>query len=264
MIVERDVAVGAGASSCACGTTSLSANLRISSRIDFERLVEAAVADRRVRVASRISSTRRARRRAVLPDAISSRPRTSSAPATSAAVKPEIGQAHDLALAHRECRPAIWARYSPSPMRDEQFFDLAEVAGRSHPLGIGGELAHRLDIGREPGEAVGGALLAVEQTRRPCRHRRVTRARTAAAASASTASTAARWRRAPRATRSSLRREMVGAAQHGRLTRGFDASPRLRIKLTALGALHNTIGGLLSMAYQACAEFLTISMFVRC
>ena len=31
-----------------------------------------------------------------------------------------------------------------------------------HPLRIGGELAHRLDIGREPGEPMGGALLALE------------------------------------------------------------------------------------------------------
>ena len=44
-----------------------------------------------------------------------------------------------------------------------QFLDLAELALRLHPLGIGGELPQRLDIGRKPGQAVGGALLAIEQ-----------------------------------------------------------------------------------------------------
>ena len=59
--------------------------------------------------------------------------------------------------------PAIWARYSPIPIWTMQLLDLAEAAAGVHPLGIGGELAHRFDIGREPGEAMGGALLAVEQ-----------------------------------------------------------------------------------------------------
>ena len=43
------------------------------------------------------------------------------------------------------------------------FFDLAERAGGHHPLGIGGELAHGLHIGGEPGEPMRGALFAVEQ-----------------------------------------------------------------------------------------------------
>ena len=34
-----------------------------------------------------------------------------------------------------------------------------------HPLRIGGKLPDRLDIGGEPGQAVGGALLAVEHAR---------------------------------------------------------------------------------------------------
>ena len=34
-----------------------------------------------------------------------------------------------------------------------------------HALRIGGKLAHRFDIGGEPGEPVRGALLAVEQAR---------------------------------------------------------------------------------------------------
>ncbi len=32
-----------------------------------------------------------------------------------------------------------------------------------HALGIGGELAQRFDIGREPSQTMGGALLAIEQ-----------------------------------------------------------------------------------------------------
>src|SRR5262249_3550991 len=49
------------------------------------------------------------------------------------------------------------------PDLDEQFLDLAQGTGRIHPLGIGRKLPHRFDIGREPGKAVRGALLAVEQ-----------------------------------------------------------------------------------------------------
>ena len=65
-----------------------------------------------------------------------------------------------------------------------------------HALGIGGELAQRLDIGREPGEPVGGALLAVEQVARDAaalRHHPLARPRgVASASSASTAPAASR------------------------------------------------------------------------
>ncbi len=81
--------------------------------------------------------------------------------ATAAAREPEIGQPHDLALAHRNAAEDLREIFA-EPDADEQLLDLAEAAGRMHALGIGGELADRLDIGREPGEPVGGALLAVE------------------------------------------------------------------------------------------------------
>ena len=76
--------------------------------------------------------------------------------------------------------PRICARYSPSPMRTMSSSISPKRAGRVHALGIGGELADRLDIGREPGEAVGGALLAVEQPVDRCGRRPLTRSRTAA------------------------------------------------------------------------------------
>ena len=59
--------------------------------------------------------------------------------------------------------PAICARYSPSPIRTSSSSISPSVPSSVHALGVGGELAHRFDVGGKPGEAVGGALLAVEQ-----------------------------------------------------------------------------------------------------
>ena len=42
-------------------------------------------------------------------------------------------------------------------------FNLAERTLARHAIGIGGKLAHRFDISPQPGKAVGGALLAIEQ-----------------------------------------------------------------------------------------------------
>ena len=109
--------------------------------------------------------------------------------------KPEIGRPHDFALAHRNAAE-ICARYSPSPIRTISSSISPKRAVAAHALGVGGELAHRLDIGREPGEAMGGALLAVEQSGDRLALRPTTRSRTLAVASASSASTR-RWR--PRA-----------------------------------------------------------------
>jgi hypothetical protein len=52
------------------------------------------------------------------------------------------------------------------------FLDLAERAGADHPFGIGGELAHGFHIGGEPGQPMGGTLLAIEQAavRLACHH----------------------------------------------------------------------------------------------
>ena len=77
----------------------------------------------------------------------------------------EIGRAHDLALAHRNA-----AERSARDIRRARCGRSAPRSRRSsppslHALGIGGELAHRFDVGRKPGEPMGGALLAVEQPR---------------------------------------------------------------------------------------------------
>ena len=63
------------------------------------------------------------------------------------------------------CRRAIWARYSPSPMRTISSSISPKRPAVAHALGIGGKLPHRLDIGRKPGQPMCGALLAVEQPR---------------------------------------------------------------------------------------------------
>ena len=76
--------------------------------------------------------------------------------------QPDIGRAHDLALAHRNAALDLREVFA-DPDLDDQFLDLAERAGIVHPLGVGRELAHRFDIGGEPGKSVRGALLAVEQ-----------------------------------------------------------------------------------------------------
>ena len=77
-------------------------------------------------------------------------------------VEAEVGGPHDLALAHGNAARDLREIFA-EPDLDEEFLDLAERAGVMQPLGIGRELADRLDIGREPGEAMGGALLAIEQ-----------------------------------------------------------------------------------------------------
>ena len=78
--------------------------------------------------------------------------------------KPEIGHAHDLALTHRNAADHLGEIFAGADAHQE-LLDLAEIAGRRQPLRIGGKLPDRLDIGREPGKAVGGALFAVENAR---------------------------------------------------------------------------------------------------
>ena len=73
----------------------------------------------------------------------------------------QIGQADDLALAHGNAAENLRQIFAGADAHD-QIFDLAEIAGVDHPPGVGRKLPDRLDIGGEPGEAVGGALLAVE------------------------------------------------------------------------------------------------------
>ena len=105
----------------------------------------------------------------------------------------EIGQTHDLALAHGNAAEDLGEIFAGADAH-QQFLDLAETAGRHEPLGIGRKLPDRLDIGREPGKAVGGALFAIEDARhRATLDRHPVCDRTAGSANrASTATTA--WR----------------------------------------------------------------------
>ena len=74
----------------------------------------------------------------------------------------EVARPHQFALAHRNAADDLREIFAERDAH-EVFLDLAERAGRDHPFGIGGELAHGLHIGGEPGQPMGGALLAVEQ-----------------------------------------------------------------------------------------------------
>jgi hypothetical protein len=171
---------------CACGATSLSANLRISSRI-VARVSSRPQSPTVAPCCARINSTRRARR-STLPAAFSSRTGPASARGDRLTREPDVGGTHDFALTHGNAALNLGEVFADADL-DEQFLGLAETAAGMHPLGISRELAHRLHVGREPGKTMGGALLAVEQ---PVDHRlsTVTRLRTAAVASASNASTA--------------------------------------------------------------------------
>ena len=74
----------------------------------------------------------------------------------------EIAGAHDLDLAHRRCRPRCWPRYSPKAAC--RISSSARRARRRlQALGPAPHLRAGRDIGREPGEAVGRELLALQQ-----------------------------------------------------------------------------------------------------
>jgi len=76
--------------------------------------------------------------------------------------EPEIERAHELALAHRNAAEDLGEVFT-DPDADDELLDVAEAPGLRHALRIGGELPDRVRISGEPGEAMGGALLAVEQ-----------------------------------------------------------------------------------------------------
>ena len=82
--------------------------------------------------------------------------------ATCAGGQAQIARPHHLALAHRNAADDLGEVFAERDAH-EMFLDFAERAVGDHALGVGGELAHRLDIGCEPGQPVGGALLAIEQ-----------------------------------------------------------------------------------------------------
>ena len=78
--------------------------------------------------------------------------------------QPEIGQAHDLALAHRNAADHLGEIFAGADAHQE-FLDLAEIAGRRQPQRISLKLPDGLDIGRKPSKPVRGALFAIEYAR---------------------------------------------------------------------------------------------------
>jgi len=79
-------------------------------------------------------------------------------------VHSKVGQAHDLALAHRNAAEHLRQIFAGANSQ-QQFLDFAECADLGKPLCVLGELMNGLDIGGKPGEPVGRALLAVESAR---------------------------------------------------------------------------------------------------
>ena len=76
----------------------------------------------------------------------------------------EIGQANDLVLAHRNAAEDLRHVFRAADP-DDQVFGFPEQPLALHPLGIGRELTQSLDISREPGQPVGGALFAIQKLR---------------------------------------------------------------------------------------------------
>ena len=114
-------------------------------------------------VPARISSISRARRSAVLPAAMRPSIHWLDACSTCAGAKPRSVGPHHLALAHRNAARNLRDIF-PEPDADEEFLRFRRsVPLAGHPFGVGGELTHGLDIGREPGQPMGRALLAIEQ-----------------------------------------------------------------------------------------------------
>ena len=74
----------------------------------------------------------------------------------------EIARADELALAHRNATENLREVFA-EPDAGQQILGLAEQALGAQSLAIGDELADRFHIGREPGEAVDGVLLALQR-----------------------------------------------------------------------------------------------------
>ena len=129
----------------------------------FQRLVEPAVAADRLRViAHQRDKARSQRRRVAVGDHRFDRGR--NAGRDGGRRKPEIGEPHELALTHRDAAEDLGQIFT-KPDADNHLLDLSHARGGLHALGVTRELPQRLDVGGEPGKAVGGALLPVEQVR---------------------------------------------------------------------------------------------------
>ncbi len=78
--------------------------------------------------------------------------------------EPEFLEADDFALVHRDAAENLREIFAKADA-GQQLFGLAEPAFAAQALGVGSELLDRLDVSREPGEAVGGVLLGFELAR---------------------------------------------------------------------------------------------------
>ena len=126
----------------------------------FERVVETAGADRRLLpLPHQRGEPCAAGRRVAGGDEVLDRGRHPRGRGASG--EAEVGEPHDLALAHGDAAEDL-CKIFPGADAHQEFLDLAEIFGRHQPLRIGRELPDGLDIGREPGETVRGALLAIE------------------------------------------------------------------------------------------------------
>src|SRR5215469_11631964 len=129
----------------------------------IQRLIEPAVADRRVlALAHQFDQPRPARRR--IPGGNEMLDGRIEPRRNRRRVQSKVGQAHDLALAHGNAAEHLRQIFAGANSH-QQFLDFAEYAAVGKPLRVLGELANGLDIGRKPGEPVGRALLAVESAR---------------------------------------------------------------------------------------------------
>src|SRR5215208_3566587 len=77
--------------------------------------------------------------------------------------EPKICRTCELALTHRNTAGdlgEVLAQTNP----DQELLERSKLGGAVHPLGISRDLADRFHVSGKPGEPVGGALLAFEQT----------------------------------------------------------------------------------------------------
>ena len=75
--------------------------------------------------------------------------------------KAEVGEAHDLALVHRDAAENLGEIFAQAHARHE-LFGLPEAAFLAHPPRVGRHFLDRFDIGRKPREAVGGVLIGLD------------------------------------------------------------------------------------------------------
>ncbi len=76
----------------------------------------------------------------------------------------EIGEPQHFALAHRDAAEDLGEIFAGADA-DQQFLQFAEAARFDHARRVAGKLPDRLDIGSQPGIAVGRMLFALERGR---------------------------------------------------------------------------------------------------